>query len=150
MITSKQRARLIGLASKLPTLVQIGKFGVSESVISQIDDALERRELIKIGVLKSCDTTAKDLLSSLAAAMQAEPVTAIGNKIILYRRSSTEGVQHIALDEAEEQAMRRAAERAERAKNAAAKASAATKKPYVAPPKKHGVHKGKGSDKKHK
>ena len=98
MLSSKQRAHLMGLANKLPTLVQIGKYGVTEGVVAQIDDALERRELVKIGVLKSCPQTAKDLLNGLATAMQAEPVHAIGTKIILYRRSSTEGVAHISLD----------------------------------------------------
>lgn len=144
MITSKQRATLMGMAAKLPTIVQIGKFGVTEGVVAQIDDALERRELIKIGVLKSCEQPAKELLDSLAAAMQAEPVHAIGSKVILYRRSSTEGVEHIDFYGVKKE--QKAAP--QKAANPVAKGSkTVASKPYV-PSKKSGVHKGKGSKKK--
>ena len=48
LLTSKQRARLRGLANELPVIIQVGKGGVSDNLISQIDTALEARELIKI------------------------------------------------------------------------------------------------------
>ena len=152
MLTSKQRAHLMGLANKLPTLVQIGKFGVTEGVVAQIDDALERRELVKIGVLKACPQSAKDLLASLAAAMQAEPVHAIGTKIILYRRSSTPGVEHISLEDTPRTAARPpkatpAAPKAKPARVGARRDQKPTRTPTYAAPKR-GPHKGKGSKKK--
>lgn len=50
-MTSKQRAYLKSLASNTSAIFQIGKSGISENSIKQIDDALEARELIKITVL---------------------------------------------------------------------------------------------------
>ena len=50
MITSKQRAALRALANNVPTILQIGKGGINDNFIKQVDDALEARELIKIHI----------------------------------------------------------------------------------------------------
>ena len=97
-MTSKQRSKLISLAMNISATVQIGKNGLTESVIEQISTSLEDHELVKIGVLKTADITAKSVIAEVAEALGAEPVQAIGNKIVLYRRSSKEGVEHIKLD----------------------------------------------------
>ena len=43
-LTSKQRARLKGIASTYDTIFQIGKNAVSDELIKQLSDALEARE----------------------------------------------------------------------------------------------------------
>ena len=78
--------------------VQIGKNGLTESVFDQISASLEDHELVKIGVLKTADISAKGVIAEVAEALGAEPVQAIGNKIVLYRRSSKDGIEHITLD----------------------------------------------------
>ena len=55
MLTSKERARLRGLANELPVIIQVGKGGVSDNLIRQIDTALEARELIKVRLLQNVD-----------------------------------------------------------------------------------------------
>ncbi|MBQ4443075.1 MAG: YhbY family RNA-binding protein [Clostridia bacterium] len=146
MLTSKQRSRLMGLSAKLPTTMNIGKNGVGEGVLDKLDELLNRYELVKVGVLKNSGTTAKDLINELADTLGAEPVHAIGGKIILYRYSTAEGVEHVALDEEtarrNEREKEREAKKQEATKREAKKAALA--KPYR-PEKKHGVHKGKGS-----
>ena len=97
-MTSKQRSKLISLAMNISATVQIGKNGLTESVVEQISTSLEDHELVKIGVLKTADVTAKGVIAEVAEALGAEPVQAIGNKIVLYRRSQKEGVEHIKLD----------------------------------------------------
>ena len=97
-MTSKQRKKLISLAMNLAVTVQIGKNGLSESVIDQISASLEDHELVKVGVLKTADVSAKSMIAEVAAATDSEPVQAIGNKIVLYRYSSKEGIEHISLD----------------------------------------------------
>ncbi len=52
MITTKQRSYLRSLANKMDAIFQIGKDGLNDNLLKQIDDALEARELIKISVLK--------------------------------------------------------------------------------------------------
>jgi len=97
-MNSKVRSKLISLAMKVPTTVQIGKNGVTESVIDQIDQSLEDHELVKIGVLRTVDVSAKSLIAEVAEKTGAEPVQAIGNKIVLYRLSHKENIEHIKLD----------------------------------------------------
>ena len=46
-LTSKQRAQLKGLAMTEDTIIQIGKGGISENTLTQVNDALKARELIK-------------------------------------------------------------------------------------------------------
>ena len=97
-MTSKQRSKLISLAMGITATVQIGKNGLTESVIEQISTSLEDHELVKIGVLKTADMSAKTLIAEVAELTSSEPVQAIGNKIVLYRYSHKEGIEHIVLD----------------------------------------------------
>ena len=53
MLTSKQRAQLRGLANSMDTILQVGKGGVMDPLVKQVDDALTARELIKMRVLET-------------------------------------------------------------------------------------------------
>ncbi len=85
MITTKQRAYLRGLANKCDTIVQIGKSGLADNLIKSVDDALEARELIKIGCLETSFLMPRDVAQELAQACNADIVQVIGSKIVLYR-----------------------------------------------------------------
>lgn len=87
MLTSKQRAYLRSLASTEPTIMQIGKGGISENLIKTVSDALEARELIKMAVLENSGEEARVFAEELAEATCAEVVGVVGKKIILYRES---------------------------------------------------------------
>lgn len=94
-MNGKQRAALRSMASTLDPIFQIGKGNISENQIQGIDDALEKRELIKISVLRSSEMEAEEVLASLADALNATPVCTIGNKVVLYRRSKSDKIKHI-------------------------------------------------------
>ena len=94
MITSKQRSAIRALANKIEPIFQLGKGGISENFIKQVDDALEARELIKISVLKNSMMRPKEALNVIAEATGAEPICAMGSRMILYRRSKTRA-EHI-------------------------------------------------------
>ena len=87
MITSKQRAYLRGLANGIPTIMQIGKGGIGENLVKTVSDALEARELIKLGVLENSMESPREIADALSEATCAEVVGVIGRKIILYRES---------------------------------------------------------------
>ena len=94
-MTSKQRAAIKSMANGLKPIFQIGKGGIGENLISDLSDALEKYELIKISVLQNSEKGAKDILSDLAEKLGAEPIAAVGNKIVLYRHSKREDIKHI-------------------------------------------------------
>jgi RNA-binding protein len=85
MLSSKQRAALTSLAGKTETLFQMGKSGLTENLIKQVEQALTARELIKIGVTRTSPLPAKDAAARLAGRTNAEVVHVIGSKIVLYR-----------------------------------------------------------------
>ncbi len=84
-MTSKQRAYLRGLANPLVAIFQIGKNGLTDNLIKQIDDALEKRELIKVSVLETAPNTNEVLAESLCNSTNSVLVQVVGNKITLYR-----------------------------------------------------------------
>lgn len=98
-ITSKQRARLKAIASTEDTIFQIGKNGISDELIHQLDNALEKRELIKIRALENCDYSAKDLAGIVAEKTNSLTVQVIGTKIVLYRRNKNPKKRVISLDD---------------------------------------------------
>ncbi|MBE6691600.1 MAG: ribosome assembly RNA-binding protein YhbY [Ruminococcaceae bacterium] len=89
MLTSKQRAQLRSIASNEPTIMQVGKSGVTETMVKTVSDALEARELIKMRVLENSGEAARDVAEALAEATGAEVVAVIGKCLILYRESET-------------------------------------------------------------
>lgn len=84
-MTSKQRAYLRGLANNIDAIFQIGKGGISNNLISQLSDALEARELIKVSVLETAPANAKLLGNEIAETTNSILVQTVGNKITLYR-----------------------------------------------------------------
>lgn len=89
-LTSKQRAQLRGLAMTEDTIIQIGKGGISENILTQVKDALKARELIKGRVLENSLLTAREAAEALAEACDAETVQTIGSKFVLYKKNAKE------------------------------------------------------------
>lgn len=87
MLTSKQRATLRSFANDIETILQVGKGGITQTVVTQIDQALTARELIKIRVLENAPVSAREAANELAKGVSAEVVQVIGTKIVLLRQN---------------------------------------------------------------
>lgn len=87
MINSKQRSFLRSMAHELDPIAYLGKQGLTDNVIKQIDVCLESRELVKVKLQEGCDLKAKDVANEIAEKLSAEFVQAIGHKFTLYRES---------------------------------------------------------------
>lgn len=85
-MTSKERAYLRGLANNIEAIFQIGKGGISNILLEQLDKALEARELIKISVLETAPENAKELAEKIAVGTNSIVVQTVGNKITLFRQ----------------------------------------------------------------
>lgn len=84
-MTSKQRAYLKGLASNITPIFQVGKASLTPEIVMAVDEALEKRELIKISVLKNCFDDPNELADMVAGRTRSQVVQVIGKKIVLYR-----------------------------------------------------------------
>ena len=86
-MTSKQRAYLKGLAMNEDAIINIGKASLTPEIITSVDEALQKRELVKLGVLKNCADDPREMASVIAERTKSDVVQVIGKKIVLYRRS---------------------------------------------------------------
>ncbi|KAB3535939.1 YhbY family RNA-binding protein [Alkaliphilus pronyensis] len=87
MLNGKQRSYLKGIASNEKPITQIGKLGVTERFLEQLDLALEAREIVKVTILDNSLLHPKETANEVAEKLNAEFVQAIGNKFVIYRRS---------------------------------------------------------------
>ena len=90
-MNSKQRAYLRSLANNIDPIFQIGKSGLSENLLKQIDDALEARELIKITVLDSVNDDILEIGNIIAEKTSSVFVQALGKKLTFYRHRNKGG-----------------------------------------------------------
>ena len=84
-MNSKQRSMLKGMAMNIDPIFQIGKGGLTPEITEAVSDALEKRELVKINILKNCDDDRNMLAEALAGRTGSEVVQVIGKKIVLFR-----------------------------------------------------------------
>lgn len=87
MITSKQRAYLKSLANEIKPIINIGKNSISKDLIKTVDEALEKRELIKIKILNNNLDDEKYIIDEITNNTNSEFVSHIGNIITIYRQS---------------------------------------------------------------
>ncbi|MGE5629563.1 MAG: ribosome assembly RNA-binding protein YhbY [Caulobacteraceae bacterium] len=87
MLTSKQRAYLRGLANTIEPIFLIGKGGINDNMIGDIDAALKARELIKVKILNNSMADVKEASNEIAERTGADVVQVIGGKFVLYRKS---------------------------------------------------------------
>ncbi|KAB3533120.1 YhbY family RNA-binding protein [Alkaliphilus serpentinus] len=87
MLTGKQRSFLKGIANTEKAITQIGKAGITDSFIEQLDLALEAREIVKVNILETSLLDTKETANKVADILEAEFVQSIGNKFVIYRKS---------------------------------------------------------------
>ncbi len=87
-MTSKERAALRAQANSLEPLFQIGKGGMSDALVEQTEDALRKRELIKLKVLlESAPESPREFADKLAEATGSDVVQVVGGSIVLYKEN---------------------------------------------------------------
>ena len=120
MLNSKKRAELRAEANGLDPIFQIGKEGVTESVIAQIEDTFNTRELFKVKVhLETSPELPKEIASKIAEATKCDVVQVVGGTIVLFRinlmlRQRAAEKKKRAKEKAEKEAIKRRTERKKR------------------------------------
>ena len=87
MLTGKQKRHLRAMGNEMDPILQVGKGGITETVVTQTDQTLEARELIKCRVLQNCSEDPQSVADELAGQVQADLVQVIGRNFLLFRPS---------------------------------------------------------------
>lgn len=80
-----QRRQLAASAHHLNPVVTIGKDGLTENVIGELDRSLLKHELIKVKVLDGDRDQRTTLLEQICLVLNAAAVRQIGKILIIYR-----------------------------------------------------------------
>ena len=95
-LRGKQKRFLRSQAHHLQPIFQIGKGGMNSAMIVQIEEALEKRELIKVSLLQNTDEVAEEAAQVLEKEIDCEIVQIIGRVIVLYKPSTKEKYQRLS------------------------------------------------------
>ena len=87
MLTGKQKRYLRALAVNEKAIFQIGKDGLNDHLYTSVKEALKVRELVKVSVLKTCETEMNEIMVELCANTGADLVQKIGKTLVLYKPS---------------------------------------------------------------
>ncbi len=86
-LTGKQKSFLRSMGMKLDPVVNIGKEGVTPTVVQAVREAIKKRELIKVRVLQNCEEAPKDAITVLAERSDVNLVQVIGRNGLFYKRN---------------------------------------------------------------
>lgn len=77
-------------------IFQIGKNGVNETILGEIHDAIEKRELIKVQLLQNTMMTNKEVADYIEEHSAVKVIQSIGSVLVLYKSSSHENNRMIS------------------------------------------------------
>ena len=86
-LSGKQKNHLRGLAHGTASIVQMGKSGLSNELLGEIDRHLAHHELVKVRVACDDRDDFKDTARNIALRCSASIVQLIGHTAVLYRSS---------------------------------------------------------------
>lgn len=84
---------LRGLAHDLKPVVMVGANGVSESVLEEINNALDHHELIKIKVRAEEREEKVEMIEQICKQAKAEKIQVIGHSLSIYRQSPNKKIE---------------------------------------------------------
>ena len=93
MITPKMKRRIKReLGAEKPT-IWVGKEGATPKIINEVSRQLEKKEMVKVRILKSAlrEEEAKDLASKIAEQTESTLVEVRGHTLLLYKPRKREG-----------------------------------------------------------
>lgn len=85
LLTGKQKRYLRSLGMNMDAIVQIGKGGITDSVVKSAREAVAARELIKIKILQNSPLDPGDAIAALGKELRAEVVQVIGRNGLIYQ-----------------------------------------------------------------
>lgn len=89
-LTARMKRRIKRRLSEEKPTIQIGKNGVSQKLVKEIEKQLEKKKMVKIKILQSAlkEKGAREIASKIAEQTEASLVEVRGHTFMLYKRKS--------------------------------------------------------------
>lgn len=87
-LRGKQKRFLRSQAHNLRPLFQIGKDGLSENWLENVNAAIEKRELLKVSILQNSLVDEDEVIEFVESNSSIQVVQKIGHALVLYKKSS--------------------------------------------------------------
>ena len=84
-LRGKQKRFLRAQANHLQPIFAVGKEGLTQNWVDQLDGALDRRELIKVNILQNSDVTPKEVQHFIESQTEIQVVQIIGRVLVLFK-----------------------------------------------------------------
>lgn len=85
MLTNDQKKELRSLSHNEPTLVFVGKNGLTETVYETFDIALNSHNLVKVGIQQASETTLAEVIEGFEDRFACDLVMKVGRVAVFYR-----------------------------------------------------------------
>lgn len=95
-LRGKQKRYLRARAHSYRPVFSIGKNGLTEAWLNQLDGALDNHELLKINIQQSSDVTTSELKNFIESNTNIQVVQIIGRVLVLFKVSKTEENREIS------------------------------------------------------
>lgn len=96
-LNGKQKRYLRSLAVNIRPIVQIGKGGLTNEILTSIRTACDARELIKVNILQNSDETTTEVAEAIEE-MGLDVVQIIGRNIIVFKVSDRKENRKISVE----------------------------------------------------
>lgn len=92
-LSIQERKRLRQIGHTLNPVVMVGDKGLSESVIEELNRALNDHELIKVKVVAEDRGARAALIADIVAASESEIVQTIGKIALIYKKAAKQNAK---------------------------------------------------------
>ena len=95
-LRGKQKRFLRAQANHLQPIFAVGKEGLTQNWVDQLDGALDRRELIKVNMLQNSDVTPKEVQHFIESQTEIQVVQIIGRVLVLFKVSANKDARELS------------------------------------------------------
>ena len=95
-LRGKQKRFLRAQANHLQPIFAVGKEGLTQNWVDQLDAALDRRELIKVNILQNSDVTPKEVQHFIESQTEIQVVQIIGRVLVLFKVSANKDARELS------------------------------------------------------
>lgn len=95
-LRGKQKRFLRAQVNHLQPIFAVGKEGLTQNWVDQLDGALDRRELIKVNILQNSDVTPKEVQHFIESQTEIQVVQIIGRVLVLFKVSANKDARELS------------------------------------------------------